>query len=76
MTMMSAADTAVDAHEDILAGEYLRPVLDREQAVERHLHTLLEGPQVLIATDEVRRVEDAAVVDLRYRGEQVLDLPT
>ena len=72
--VMAAALARVDADEDLLALEALRPMLQRKQVVERHPDALLERLLVLCARREIRREQNALAVDVRQHLEHARNL--
>ncbi len=65
---MAAPGAGIDAHEDMLICEELRPARKRIAVVDGDTHARLEGPGVLGAGCEVWRKENAAALN---RGEEL-----
>ena len=72
--VMAAALARVDADEDLLALEALRPMPQRKQVVERDPDALLERLLVLGARREIRREQNALAVEVRQHFEHARDL--
>ena len=71
--VMAAADPAVDAHEDLVGAEQLRPAGEHVAVVDRDAHPRAERPGDFRAWREVRRVQNALSVEIGKQLEDPLD---
>src|SRR6266545_1671868 len=72
--MVPPALPRIEAQEDLAAGEQLRPLAQRMQAVERHPGAERKGPAVLLARREVGGEEEPLPREIRKEAADVLQL--
>src|SRR5207237_8279007 len=59
VSVVAATDAGVDAHEDVMVAEELRPGVERVRVVDRDPHPALERPGLLRARRQLPRIARA-----------------
>src|SRR6185437_3265743 len=76
MMMVAAANTSVDAHENLTITENIRPCGDHIRVVHSDANTTLKRPNVLLARREIRCIQNPLRLDVREQFKRSCHLAT